>query len=270
VPLAELIFLKGVIRLFASRKTNVFEPNDIVDSSEKFLEAEESIPRSPWVTRLAVLWVTGALLCAICVLLLVVPLRLFRGDHEAMRVTKSVVSNSPHSKSAEYDKLEPIDPAAAGSPHAIVVGQARSTEARQVPSNPQGERVTVASVTNIRGGPSASAPVIGLAHAGAEAEVAARDSEWVQIMDPASSKTGWIHSKFLVPATVETPATTGDGGQAELPQEQVDASVGSLDENATLPTEPEPSVKPNKSRKHGWRNRHRRGLAIRLNLRRLW
>jgi hypothetical protein len=280
----ELIFFKGVDGSSTFTETIVFEPSDIVDSSEKFLEAEEPIPRSPWVARPAFLWVTGGVLCAICMLFLGVPVKLFSSDDAAAtRSAKREASTlPPYSKSAQFDKLEPINPAAANSPHAIAVDQAASEtavdglqpiEARQVPSSPQRERVKVASAANIRSGPSASAAIIGIAHAGAEAEVAARDSEWVQIMDPAFSKAGWIHSRFLVPATVGTPATgplTGEGGQAELPQEEVDASVRLPDENATLPTEPEPSIKSKKSPKHGWRNRHRRGLVIRFNLRRLW
>jgi uncharacterized protein YraI len=240
----------------------VFEPVDIVDSSENCLEATKPFPSS--------LSGAGAVLCAICLLFLVIAVNMFSRDDDAMRIVKRVGSTS---KSAQYDKLEPIDPAAAGSPHAIAVGQARSealtehqpTDARQVP--------TSASAANVRSGPSASAAIIGIAHVGAEAEVVARDLEWVQIIDPAFSKTGWIHSKSLVPATVGTPATaqlTGQGGQADLPQEQVDASVGLPDENATLPTEPRSSAKATKSRKHGWRNRHRRGLALRFKLRRLW
>jgi len=250
----------------------VFEPVDIVDSSEKFLEAKKPFPSR--------LWGAGAVLCAICILFLAIEVNMFSSDDDAMRIVKSVASTS---KSAQYDKLEPINPAAAGSPHAIAVDQPRldasvvdehqPTEARQVSLSTQRERVKVASAANIRSGPSASAPIIGIAHAGAAAEVAARDSQWVQIIDPAFSKAGWIHSKSLVAATAATPATsptTSEGDQAELPQEQADASVGLPDENATLLTEPKPSVKSKKSRKHGWRNRHRRGLALRFKLRRLW
>jgi uncharacterized protein YraI len=267
----ELIFLKGVDGLAGGFHGNtiVFEPVDIVDSSEKFPEAKKPFPSR--------LWGAGAVLCAICILFLAIAVNMFGSDDDAMRIVKSVASTS---KSAQYDKLEPINPAAAGSPHAIAVDQPRlgalavdPTETTQVSSGPQRERVKVASAANMRSGPSASAPIIGIAHAGAEAEVAARDSEWVQIIDPALSKAGWIHSKFLVPATVGTASTsrmTGEGGQAALPHEEVDASVGLPDENATLPTEPKPSVKSKKSRKHGWRNRHKRGLALRFKLRRLW
>ena len=274
----------------------MFEPSDIVDSSEKFLEGQEAFPirlrrARPFSTPSV--WVTGAVLCAICILILTITLKLFGSDDYAKRITENVTSISrPNSKvvnvepiessPVQYDKLEPINPAAAGSPHAIAPDEARSeplaeddqtTEAKQVPSSPQRERVKVAASANIRSGPSASAAIIGIAHVGAEAEVAAYDSEWVQIIDATSSKTGWIHSSSLVSATAPTSATSpiaNEGDQAKLPQEQVDASVGLPDESATLPTEPNPSVKSNKSRKHGWSKRHRRGSALRFALRRLW
>jgi hypothetical protein len=277
----------------------VFEPGDIVNSSEKFLEAREIIPTRLWRARpvsTPLLWVTGAALCAICLLLFTAKVDLFGSNGDAKRIAKNENSTSPpYSKAAnielirpapaQYDKLEPISPTAADSPHAIAVDDARSealaveadqaTEARQFSSSPQRERVKVASAANIRSAPSASAAIIGIAHVGAEADVAARDSEWVQIMDPALSKTGWIHSKSLVPATMGTPATgregaRNEGDRSELPQEEEDAAVGLPDENTTLPTEPKPSVRSKKPRKHGWRHRHRRGMSLRFVMRRLW
>ncbi len=61
------------------------------------------------------------------------------------------------------------------------------------------ELLKVISTANIHGGPSASAEIIGIAGAGAEVQAALRDSGWVQIIDPWSCETGWIHSKFLAP-----------------------------------------------------------------------
>ena len=64
------------------------------------------------------------------------------------------------------------------------------------------ELLKVNSVANIRSGASASAEIIGIAHAGAEVQVASRDSGWVQIIDPWSWRTGWIYSKFLAPFAI--------------------------------------------------------------------
>jgi uncharacterized protein YgiM (DUF1202 family) len=69
------------------------------------------------------------------------------------------------------------------------------------------EFLKVNSTANIRSGPSASAEIIGIAHAGAEVQVASRGSGWAQIIDPWSSRTGWIYSKYLAPlATPSAPA----------------------------------------------------------------
>jgi uncharacterized protein YgiM (DUF1202 family) len=64
------------------------------------------------------------------------------------------------------------------------------------------ELLKVNSTANIRSGPSASAEIIGIAQAGAEVQVASRDSGWVQIIDPWSPRTGWIYSKFLAPLAI--------------------------------------------------------------------
>jgi hypothetical protein len=71
------------------------------------------------------------------------------------------------------------------------------------------ELLKVNSAANIRSGPSASAEIIGIAHAGAEVRVASRYSGWVQIIDPWSSRTGWICSNFLAPLAIQSaPADT--------------------------------------------------------------
>jgi uncharacterized protein YgiM (DUF1202 family) len=69
------------------------------------------------------------------------------------------------------------------------------------------ELLKVNSTANIRSGPFASAEIIGIAPAGAEVQVGWRNSGWVQIIDPWSLRTGWIHSKFLAPSnTLSAPA----------------------------------------------------------------
>ena len=52
------------------------------------------------------------------------------------------------------------------------------------------ERVRVTTATSIRTGPSSSSDIVGAAHPGAEAVVASRQSDWVQIVDPVAGKTG--------------------------------------------------------------------------------
>jgi hypothetical protein len=68
------------------------------------------------------------------------------------------------------------------------------------------ELLKVGSEANIRGGPFASAEIVGIAPAGASVQAAARYSDWVLIVDPWSWETGWILSKDLAPyATPSTP-----------------------------------------------------------------
>ena len=124
--------------------------------------------------------------------------------------------------SSEQLKLQPINPVAEQSGHAIVPDQspaalvAGSESPLQPAQFPQpeigptpGDRLQVKSEASIRSGPSASAQVIGTAHAGAKLQVQSRDAEWVQFVDPATNHAGWISLAFLSPLddSVDVPAT---------------------------------------------------------------
>jgi len=124
--------------------------------------------------------------------------------------------------SSEQFKLQPINPAAEQSGHAIVPDQSPAALAASSESSPQptqplqpeigptpGDRLQVKSETSIRNGPSTSAQVVGTAHAGAELQVQSRDAEWVQFVDPATKYAGWISLAFLNPAddSVDVPTT---------------------------------------------------------------
>ena len=169
------------------------------------------------------------------------------------------------STSVQADKLEPINPAAGA--HAIVPEPALSEalaaeEKASPPSTSQRERVRVASAANIHSGPSASDALLGTAQVGAEAEVASRYADWVEIIDPASEKSGWIHSEHLLPA----PAVGEQGSNNEsnpLSSGEQQAALGDEEEAVHLPP-PQRSLKSKKkSHKSGWRKK-RRGLALRL------
>jgi hypothetical protein len=125
---------------------------------------------------------------------------------------------------SEQSELQPIAPTAVQSRHAIspdeappkiVVNaavpppQTESTQnLRPQPELPElapspesgqepGEQLRVTSETSIHSGPSASAQVIGTAHAGAMLRVKSRESGWVQFADPTANKTGWISLAYL-------------------------------------------------------------------------
>ena len=129
-------------------------------------------------------------------------------------------TKSPGAEPLQLSQFTPwtkIDPAAQNSPHAIVPEDdlSRTAAAEDLPSpieaekdpstanaqvalsTEQTEHIRVTTPASIREGPSTSAPIIGVAQPGAEAQVISRRSEWVQIIDAASKKTGWVESSFL-------------------------------------------------------------------------
>ena len=127
-----------------------------------------------------------------------------------------VAQNKP-----DFDQLQPIDPAAAQSGHAIVpdrppalvarsesLSQPAQSSPSQIGPTP-GDRLQVKSEARIRSGPSDSAEVIGTAHPGAKLQVHSRDADWVQFVDPATKYTGWLSLAVLDPADdgVEVPVT---------------------------------------------------------------
>jgi SH3-like domain-containing protein len=164
-----------------------------------------------------------------------------------------------------------IDPAAQNSPHAIVPDQDLPTAA--TPTAPAAsvgeplpnavEHVRVTSAANIRDGPSATTTLLGVAQAGATAQVVSRQEEWVQIIDPASKKTGWIQSSYL--------ETHDQPGVAALSKEEIEAALATSAEADVLASEPSESfAKPRKSKKQGWKRHRKRGFAFRRLFRRVW
>jgi len=141
-----------------------------------------------------------------------IPLR-----REAAPGTTSVEQTNP--TVPDQLKLEPVDPAAEQSRHAIVPDQSSAalavrSESPAQPPQPKigptpGDRLQVESEASIRSGPSVTAEVIGTSHAGAKLQVQSRDAEWVQFVDPATKHAGWISLAVLSPAddSVDVPAT---------------------------------------------------------------
>jgi hypothetical protein len=175
----------------------------------------------------------------------------------------------PAGTPVQADKLEPINPGAVGTAHAIVsepsFPQGLAVEQTAPPPNTTREWVRVVSVATIHSGPSVTDTTLGTAPVGAEAEVSARDADWVKIFDPASGKVGWINSNHLVPAPAvgeQSPDAQAD----QVPSGQQQAALGE-DETLPMPPPPQRALKK-KSQKEGWRKkRHKRGLAFRFVLR---
>jgi Bacterial SH3 domain len=138
----------------------------------------------------------------------------------------------------------------------------QSTEASPDAKPNQPEFVKVTAPASVRKGPSASSPIIGIAHTSAEAQVVSRDGDWVQIIDPDSKNTGWIQQSFLAPQTAPSSRPAS--------QQEIDAALAAPAEDTTASADNEPFAK-SRSHKHGSNHRrHRRAFAWGFIFRHAW
>lgn len=211
------------------------------------------------------LWVIGVLMCVISILLFTSRIDVFDRDDQPKTTSQNVATAKEAARLApteiapqQPDQLDVLhlDSPAQNSPHAIapdveppaaVASPATETKSSatadpiEAPSTaaPRDEFATITTTVTIRNGPSASADVIGRAHAGARARVASRDSGWSQIVDPASGNTGWVESNVLVPSptpeTVAAEESTGEAPDATLdtPLEDQSSQISKKAHSAT-------------------------------------
>jgi hypothetical protein len=116
------------------------------------------------------------------------------------------------------------------------------------------EWAEVSLAAKVHAAPSVSSPIVRYYRVGTRLKVIGRESEWVKITDPTSSKEGWIYEKYLAP--IDGP-NQNKSAQAESPNANV----------ATL-AQPGPYARPYRPRKYGWK-RYRYyappvGFAIRV------
>jgi uncharacterized protein YgiM (DUF1202 family) len=242
------------------------------------------------------LWVVGAVMCVVSILLFTHVIDVFNRADQPKRITESVAPTSPPIQEAsrlasveiapqQPDQLDVLDPPAQSSHHAIapdleppVADASPATESKnpatadaiEVPSPtaPNDEFVTITSTVSIRNGPSASADIIGRAYAGARARVASRDSGWLQIVDSASGNTGWVNSSVLAPSpTTETAAT--EESSDEAPDEALDTAPGAQSSQTSKNADSATKSKPAAKAKHLRANRYydRRRFAFRFRFR---
>lgn len=115
---------------------------------------------------------------------------------------------SPQRKPAHSAKTEPsldittvkvvtVKPAASARPHdgAYALGVAADNPA---------EWVEIVSAVDVHAGPEQSSATVKVVEKGLKLQVTARDKNWVQVLDPATSTKGWIYKRFLKPS--EPPA----------------------------------------------------------------
>ena len=67
-------------------------------------------------------------------------------------------------------------------------------------SSGKDEWIGFSTDVNIRKAPSPDADPLRIAQKGEKLRVIGRDSKWVQVIDPATSETGWVYSRFTEPA----------------------------------------------------------------------
>jgi hypothetical protein len=114
----------------------------------------------------------------------------------------------PQRKPAPLAKTEPavkvttvkvvtIKPPGPTRPHdgAFALGEAAEAPA---------EWVEIVSAVDMHARPQQSSETVKVVEKGLKLRVAARDKNWVQVTDPATSASGWIYSRFLKPT--EPPA----------------------------------------------------------------
>lgn len=209
---------------------------------------------------------------------------LFGGGAEQVETKPMAAVPSPEPTQAL--SADHLTPSPQGSPHAIAVEQARSpSQAKTAAATPPAEKapapspaetspappaatatpsatpnaapdqpafMTVTAPATIREGPSTSATIVGVARAGAEAQILGRSSDWVRIVDPASKKTGWIHESFLAPQPA--PASR------PVPPEEL-AALASPESDAAAGADQQPSFRP-KPRRHAYRHRYWRHRIV--------
>jgi uncharacterized protein YgiM (DUF1202 family) len=124
------------------------------------------------------------------------------------------------------------------------------------PTMPKDELVTITSAAIIRDGPSSSADIIGRAHAGAKARVAATDSGWAQIVDPASGNKGWVESSFLAPSATTQTAATDEPLDVVAPDSLPEEQRAAMSENGPSAARSKHSAK---TKRHRAKHHHGRG-----------
>ena len=92
-----------------------------------------------------------------------------------------------------------------------------------------------------------------LTDVGAEAQIVSRSTDWVEIVDPASKKTGWIHQSFVAPQAEPSSRPVPPEEMASLAETEEDAGAADDDQQPSLRS---------KSRKHASRHRHRHTLVL--------
>jgi hypothetical protein len=101
---------------------------------------------------------------------------------EAGTTGSGAASPEPAAQGGQLDPIAPANPSSSG----------------------EDEWVELSSYVNVRKAPSQTAETLRIAQKGEKLRVVGRESNWVQVTDPATSETGWVYSRFI--ETARSPA----------------------------------------------------------------
>jgi hypothetical protein len=172
----------------------------------------------------------------------------------AIPETQNAASNNGPDAIAARERAVPSD-RAAGSPVTDPQNAASDGSPQPASALPPDDTVEPSPGRLLRGakvysGPSTSSRLIGYAAPGSEIQLLERKSAWARVVDPATSRQGWVDSEDItLTETLGLAATTPRGANAF----DADAANQALEE-------PRPSVKGKKSRKKHAKKRWRKSL----------
>jgi hypothetical protein len=115
-------------------------------------------------------------------------------------------------------------------------------------------------VAPVHSGPSASSPIVGYGAAGTEMPLVERQLGWVRVLDPATSREGWIYEDH-VSASEGASELPAEGSDPEaMPQSGREATQSDGDLDAIH--QPQRSFKVKKPRQHYAKKRWRKPLRF--------
>lgn len=215
-------------------------------SRDIVIEPTSSAPnRRSIVPFLTTLWLTGAVLYLFSTLLFANAINLF-GDSEGETVVTEAnrpveplpqvatvsddkenqqggqqpSSDMRHARLPNQPAFEAADPTAPPDSlpeQKLDTPPPPSEPVQDVAGDQSIEVLTVTAAATIRNAPSTTAKKIGTANPGAELEVKARETGWVQFVDPSSGNTGWIHSSLVASASEARAKGLATTQEAEMP-----------------------------------------------------
>ena len=209
---------------------------------------------------LLLFWVFGAALYAVNTSSLPLPSR-----SAQMQTASVTVPASPMPSSVSLSA--PVAPSASGVvPSDDLAGTKSEIATTESPKSAQRsgeayyERSRLSRGAFVHKGPSVSSPLVGYYSAGTELQLLRREGGWVNIVQPASLKEGWIYEINV------TPRQSNESDEPNLqasPKLLEESALAVPNETDVIPERPRPNLKFKKGGKHyGATRRPRRAFRF--------